>query len=278
MSYLPLPQSATLITRYPVGNGAQYEVQGPNGRPNDPTDTPNFIAFLAELRCQAPDKIISVAVPARTEDMLAYTAASIPQMEPSIDFWNVMTYDYINRRDTKTGYHAGGQVVDETIAAYQARKMTMSMMNIGYPMYAKWFELGASSTCTEAQPIGCTMPQYETSDGGDNGQSGAWMLYQPLNAVNQTGMDPTLQETLTQSWARLSAAANTDNTQAGGSAWYDTTDSVNIFWTWVTGNDVAQSCSKWKGQVGGFMAWSIDQDNNGAAGGDRFDALRACST
>ncbi|RSH81480.1 hypothetical protein EHS25_006837 [Saitozyma podzolica] len=228
---------------YPGGNGENYKVpEGqPDYHPNDPTDLDNYINLLSALRTAFDQHgyILSATLPSRQADIdIGYPADKLQQMDPSVDFWNLMSYDHLNRRDNVTDFQAA--------------------------MYTKYFQL-APGACTESDPIGCPMTiALENSVGGDTGNSGSL----PFNsALNTNATEQAI-------WDTVSAVSGTDNSTALGSVYYDSTSAQ--FWTWVSPSDIQQTCLKWKGQVGGMMMWSLNQDTNGASGGPHIQAIADC--
>lgn len=64
---------------------------------------------------------ISVALPAKTSNMLAHDEETIPELEKVVDSWMLMTYDYVNRRDFVMGHHSGTGVVKQVVEEYKKR-------------------------------------------------------------------------------------------------------------------------------------------------------------
>lgn len=107
---------STDLRRYPGGNGENYKVpEGqPDYHPNDPTDLDNYINLLSALRTAFDQYgyILSATLPSRPADIdIGYPADKLQLMDPSVDFWNLMSYDHLNRRDNVTDFQAGGEVV-----------------------------------------------------------------------------------------------------------------------------------------------------------------------
>ena len=89
---------------FPVGNGDPYLIE-----PNNPCEKYWMVDLAHKVRqglnalSEEENKpyVLSVAVPGRLVDIRdtdAYNAETIPAIEKSIDFWNLMTYDMMNRR------------------------------------------------------------------------------------------------------------------------------------------------------------------------------------
>ena len=75
--------------------------------------------LLAEIRSAlGPAKLMSAAVPGLRRDMLAFTNDTVPNISASLDFFNIMTYDLMNRRDNVTKHHTGINLSLYAIDAY----------------------------------------------------------------------------------------------------------------------------------------------------------------
>lgn len=74
------------------------------------------------------------------------------------------------------------------------------------------------------------------------------------------------------------APTGEDSSEApgGGSTTIIEAADQNYFFTWVSKDDVKQSCEKHLPEVGGVMVWALNQDTNGVSGGPRFDAVVDC--
>lgn len=132
--------------------------------------------------------------------------------------------------------------------------MTPSMINVGFPMYAKWFDVkGQTTDCTAAKPLGCNLGAgtFEDAQGDDTGRSGPLVFNLPLMAG--LGQAWTLMSArITASWTAAQAAAVSDPTGLATTA-FDAAE--QIFWTWLTPEDTRKSCDAWIGKVGGVMTW-----------------------
>lgn len=153
---------------YPGGNGYDY-LQVPNSDLTSEIET--YPLLLAAIKSAIGDKELSIAVPALERDMIAYTAEKVPAINDAVDYVNVMTYDFMNRRDTTTKHHTDLNASLAAIDTYIERGITPSKLTLGLAFYAKYFTLPANSTCVG--PIGCPVVAAETADGQDSGTSGA---------------------------------------------------------------------------------------------------------
>lgn len=90
----------------------------------------------------------------------------------------VMSYDFMNRRDSTTTHHTSYVGTCHAVDAYIARGFTPSKLNIGFAFYAKWFTTKKGVKCTG--PTGCPTELLEAADGSDTGKSGA-MTFEKAN-------------------------------------------------------------------------------------------------
>ncbi|KAJ5632822.1 hypothetical protein N7490_009161 [Penicillium lividum] len=154
---------------YPGGNGQTYK-QVPNSAKVSEIET--YHEFLAEVRKAIGNKTLSVAVPGRKKDMIAFTKETGPKIWESVDMVNVMSYDIMNRRDNVTNHHTSVQGSLDAINEYIDMGLDPEKINLGFAFYAKWFTTDPNSDC-DTNPIGCATVKLENDDGSDNGKSGA---------------------------------------------------------------------------------------------------------
>ncbi|KAK4863890.1 hypothetical protein LT330_010371 [Penicillium expansum] len=154
---------------YPGGNGDDYK-DVPNSKKVGEIET--YPLFLEAIREAIGDKILSIAVPGRKQDFIAFTKEQGPKIFEPVDMVNVMTYDLTNRRDNVTNHASGVQNSLDTINEYLAIGADPEKLNLGFAYYAKWFTTDPNSDCNE-NPLGCHLAKLETDDGKDNGKSGA---------------------------------------------------------------------------------------------------------
>lgn len=252
---------------YPVGNGQfyKYPASDPQARPTDYSDFTTFPLLLQAIRTAVgPSKVISIACPGKPVDMMAYNSTSVPLISQSVDFWNLMSYDMVNRRDDTSGYHTSLDGVKEVISDYFSIGLSYSQMNIGFPLYAKWFRTAAA--CSPPSWLGCPFVPLEDQEGGDTGNSGSWTPATSVNVPNatiQTSYDSAMN-------------SGVHNATAVADSWYDPTN--RFFWTWISPNSTATICQSIIAEVGGIMVWSVGQDVGGVSGtsGPTFQALNDC--
>lgn len=107
---------------YPVNNGAEYKNKDGTPKKDRDDEIDAYIELMRLIRAMKPDIILSVAVPGIPGDTLAFTEESVGHMDKCLDFWNVMSYDLVNRRSTVSGHHSGGAVIKETVRMYHEDK------------------------------------------------------------------------------------------------------------------------------------------------------------
>lgn len=130
---------------YPVNNGAFHIVNGV--KQNDKQyEADAYLDLMRLLRQKADNDVpddakypkaagidmkkmsMSAAVPAIETDVLAFTDKTAPEMDKCLDFWNLMTYDHVNRRSHVSGHHSGGEIIRQTIEIYAGRGVDKQKM------------------------------------------------------------------------------------------------------------------------------------------------------
>ncbi|KAH1598465.1 hypothetical protein V6Z88_003754 [Aspergillus fumigatus] len=154
---------------YPGGNGGDY-IEVPNGRKIDEVEL--YPLFLQAIReAIGPDKLLSISVPGKSADMIAFTKEQSSKIWPSVDMVNVMSYDLMNRRDKVTNHHTSVVGSLDAIKAYEEIGLDTAKINLGFAYYAKWFMTDPKSNCNE-HPLRCGVLALENPDGSDAGTSG----------------------------------------------------------------------------------------------------------
>ncbi|KAI0405181.1 family 18 glycoside hydrolase [Xylaria palmicola] len=218
---------------YPGGNGEDYK-RNPNLNKIDEID--NYPLLLQAIKDEIGDKELSIAVPGREVDFIAFTPEKVPAISKAVDIITVMTYDLMNRRDNETNHHSSVQGSLETVEKYLDLGMDAAKMNLGIAFYAKFFQ--TAETCTG--PIGCETAVLEDEDGADTMRSGAKTFMDGFEARGLGRADGT----------------------EGGQWYWD--PSTSYFWTWDTPDFIAQKFDKIvkaKG-LGGVSAWSLGEDSS----------------
>jgi chitinase len=214
--------------------------------PASAADQANFIAMLQEFRTQLsainPSLELSNASPAGS---WAWQYMDLPDAQKSVDFFNVMTYDYDGPWNNATGFVAplyqakldpdAGNNADATIQAYITQLgISPAKMNFGMPFYAYDWTGAATADNGLFEP--------GTADQNSYGYNYAATL-----AGYQTYRDSTTQAP----WL-FNAATGT-------------------FWTYDDQTSLAfKTDYAVKNQLGGIMFWELSGDT---ASGDELKAI-----
>lgn len=136
-------------------------------------EIPAFPKLLAAVRkAIGSDKLLSIAVPGKKIDMIAFTPENGPLIWPSVDYINIMSYDLMNRRDNTTAHHTSVAGATAAIDNYLAIGAPAAKINLGFAYYAKYFT--TQGDCGP-QPLDCPIVSAEDPvTGTDALTSGAW--------------------------------------------------------------------------------------------------------
>jgi GH18 family chitinase len=207
--------------------------------------------LLAEIRnALGPKKLISAAVPGLQRDMIAFTEANLRQLNESLDFLNIMTYDLMNRRDNVTRHHTGLQLSLEGLKAYLNHGIAPWKANLGFAFYVKWFKTKSDDgdRCLNQEGIGCkTMLLEDPVTGADLGQSGSFSWHDPVPPE------------LAASFRRALMQGSYDS-HGGGHSFWD--EEEFIFWTWDTPDAIHRKFPLLVDELrlGGVFAWGLGED------------------
>ncbi|MCJ1397231.1 hypothetical protein MMC11_000423 [Xylographa trunciseda] len=239
---------------YPGGNGEDYKTI-PNAAKAWEIDA--YPKLLSEIRTAlGPHKLISAAVPGLPRDMLAFTKSTIPAISASLDFFNVMTYDLMNRRDNVTKHHTGMSLSLDAVNAYEENGVPPEKMNLGFAFYIKWYRTDPHSSCGR-NPIGCkTALMEDPTTGADLGKAGAFSWHDAV------------PEELSASYFRAMEHGQYDY-EAGGHYYWDSEE--NLWWSWDTPEAIARKFPAVVAgkRLGGVFAWGLGED------ADAFAHLKA---
>ena len=191
--------------------------------------------------------------------MLAFTTTTIPAISASLDFFNVMTYDLMNRRDNVTKHHTGIELSLTAINTYEKRGVPAEKMNIGFAFYIKWFKTDPQGGC-DVNPVGCrTALMEDPVTGADLGQAGAFSWHDPVPAE------------VSASFQRAMAHGKYDSDGGGHHHW---DPEENIWWSWDTPDAIAQKfpAVMENKKLGGAFAWGLGED------ADDFTHLKALTS
>ena len=236
------------------GNGEDYRVI-PNAE--KAWEIEAYPRLLAEIRhTVGSDKLISAAVPGLEQDMLAFTKITVSDIDASLDFINVMTYDLMNRRDNITIHHTGIEMSLKAIEAYYQRGFPTAKMNLGFAFYIKWYRTTPNDHCSTSH-IGCkTLLMEDPITGADLGQAGAFSWHD------------TVPEELSASYQKAKLYGRYDS-EHGGHYYWDSEE--NLWWSWDTPSAILKKIPTIveKKKLGGVFAWGLGED------ADRFTHLEA---
>ncbi|KAF3011145.1 hypothetical protein E8E13_011464 [Curvularia kusanoi] len=246
---------------YPGGNGADYKQVSNSDKSYQIEAYPKVLAAIRGAI--GPNKLLSIAVPGKKGDMIGFTSDTGPKIWPSIDYVNVMSYDLINRRDTKTQHHTSVVGSADAIKNYLDIGAPASKINLGFAYYAKYFT--TQGDCSD-HPLGCPIvPAEDPNTGKDLLTSGAWTFEkQHMAPVDVSALAISTDGTYADvagSWQNAAKYGVTDE-KAGGQYYFDPEN--RLFWTWDTPDLIDRKFSDIvnKYKLGGVMAWSLGEDSN----------------
>jgi len=178
--------------------------------------------------------------------MIAFTKETIPKISKSLDFFNIMTYDLMNRRDHVTKHHTGISLSMDAINTYLKNGVPSEKANLGFAFYVKWFRT-KHEACTQ-NPIGCpTVLMEDPLTGADLGRSGAF------------AWSDSVPSELSISFGRALASGEYD-IKGGGHYFWDSEE--NIWWTWDTPQVIEKKFPAIveEMKLGGVFAWGLGED------------------
>lgn len=165
---------------YPGGGGIDYKTENPDQKNRE---LQLFPELLKGLKAMLGDKELSVAVAGKLEDIDIYNSEYKKDVWDAVDFVNVMTYDLMNRRDTTTTHSSSVTAAKASILKYiNELGLPAEKINLGFPLYAKFFELAPGSNCTG--PLDCPIMPAEAANGSDTHTSD-YVSFETYNLANQ---------------------------------------------------------------------------------------------
>lgn len=282
---------------FPGGNGADYK-QIPNSAKVGEIDClPKLLA--ATRAAIGPKKLLTIAVPGRKDDMIAFTKENGPKIWHSVDQVNLMAYDFMNRRDNVTAHHTSVADAKQMVQNYMAIGCPVNKMNLGFAFYAKFFL--TQGDCSSS-PLGCPIVPAENPDGSDAGTSGAYTFETanmqpvtngslPLSTDGTCGLEKgkcpnsccsqygncgttaahcgagcqyafgtgCTGPDVAGSWQTALQQGQADE-ELGGEYFYDAKN--KLFWTWDTLEFMERKFKEVVEQygLGGVMSWSLGED------------------
>jgi GH18 family chitinase len=238
------------------GNGEDYKRIPNSAKEWEISAYPKLLTSIRHVI--GPTKLLSAAVPGLPRDMLAFTSDTLPAISQSLDFFNVMTYDLMNRRDTVTRHHTGIDGSNTAVDAYIANGVPAGQVNLGFAFYVKWFRTdpSASTECARS-PIGCrTVLMEDPTTGDDLGKAGAFSWHDPV----PQDLSPSFQRALVD---------GVYDEQGGGYYFWD--EQEDLFWSIDTVDAIQRKVPIVVGDrgLGGVFAWGLGED------APAFEHLRA---
>ncbi|KAI5288969.1 hypothetical protein KEM54_004611 [Ascosphaera aggregata] len=153
---------------YPGGHGADYKIH--NNVTERKQEVINYPKFLQAIRDSIGQKKLSIAVPGKQEDMMAFNKDTARNIFNAVDYVNIMSYDLTNRRSKVTGHLSSVQGSLESVENYLSLGLDPSKANLGFPFYAEYYTMQPG--CTNPDGLGCPIVAAEDSNGMDSKTSG----------------------------------------------------------------------------------------------------------
>lgn len=271
----------TLHLQYPAGDGTDY---GTTAGSLDGSYTELYRLLLRSIRAEmirqgVGQKILSIAVASKPGDIqnTVNTEAQASSLSEVVDWWNVMSYDYINRRDLVSGDAAGAGVIRNAIGNYSALGIDKDAMNAGWVFYAKGFPV--PPTCTiDLLPSGCALVQ--NMEGLVSGVPYSDTGTSTTICFSSTWIGPNAGEvnnrTMLSSWTQYGQPHVVDGiTSEDSYADYVLDSAMGLYWTFTSIAKIKSGCAATIDGVGGMFAFSLGQDTDDGAG---MKALGDCVT
>ncbi|RMZ72533.1 chitinase 18-4 [Pyrenophora seminiperda CCB06] len=232
---------------YPGGNGEDYK-QVPNAE--KAWEIEAYPKLMEEIRAAiGPSKLISAAVPGLPRDMMAFTNDTVPLLNKYVDFFNIMTYDLLNRRDNVTKHHTGITLSLEAVDAYISRGVPPSKANLGFAFYTKWVKTVPNSNC-DVEPVGCKTDILEDPEtGADMGKTGGFSWHDKVPEEVETSFSKALTKGMYDA-------------EGGGYYYWDKEE--DRWWTFDTPEAILIKFPAIveSRKLGGVFAWGLGEDAN----------------
>ncbi|KAJ9116987.1 hypothetical protein QFC22_004645 [Naganishia vaughanmartiniae] len=247
------------------------------------------LVHAIRARCvekSVPDMIISMALPAVPANMYekstapvveqvleAYKKSFFDKLGDSIDFYNLMTYDMLNRYDKgkETKHQASLPGTLATIEYYEGEGIPKEKMNSGTPVYPKWFPMSTQCAAPKGKGnLGCRLDAEVTEDNsGANRFRSEFVWIDPKRSADPE--HPTYKDNNEKSITSMDALINKKDGTVGAPN-EETYDPVaradtlydaetQLFWTWQGPHAIAETC---KGVIdsgiGGQMIFAVGMD------------------
>lgn len=235
---------SSFLNKYKL-DGIDIDWEYPAQRGGAKADTQNYIVFLKELRTVlGPSKVMSAAV--GTGDGYIGTSYDVKGMDASLDFINLMTYDFHDGSDPQTGQNAplyASSVKGEdkslnsaaTVSDWIAHGATPSKLLLGLAFYGRTFKLTNSADHGIGAPA--SGPGDAPSDDDESGLLSYLEICKNLKAGGWTTVYDTQQQ---------SPYSYKGNDWVG----YDNVQSIKVKAQYALDHN-----------LGGVMMWALDNDD-----------------
>jgi GH18 family chitinase len=245
------------------GIDIDWEYPGYISRGGDPNDLTNFLALVQEFRSTAgPGFLLTMAAPAIVPTGLPQTYHDNPssffqwlqQCSQSLDWLNIMSYDYHGAFDDPvkigTGVNSplvqdstpnGPFSIKQTVDAYRAAGIAADKMVLGMPTYGRNYTVANPSQL--ASNAGYGQQFNGAGPAGPATQVPGVLAYYEIKQQLAAG-------NLTQQWDTATLTPYAYNATSGEWVSYDNEDSLAYKTAYVNAMG-----------LGGAMVWSIDNDD-----------------
>ena len=78
---------------------------------------------------------------------MAFTKTTILEISAFLDFYNIMTYDLMNKSNYITKHHTGLQMLINAISVYEEIGMLADNVNLGFAFCIKWYKTDPRGEC-----------------------------------------------------------------------------------------------------------------------------------
>jgi hypothetical protein len=245
------------------GVDIDWEYPGYISRGGDPNDLANFLALVQEFRATAGHSfLLTMAAPAIVPTGLPQTYHDNPssffqwlqQCSQSLDWLNIMSYDYHGAFDDPvkigTGVNSplaqdstqnGPFSIKQTVEAYRAAGIAADKMVLGLPTYGRSYIVANPSQIASNSSYG---QQFNSAGpAGPATQVPGVLAYYEI-------MQQIAAGSLTQQWDNATLTPYAYNATSGEWVSYDNEESLGYKTAYVNAMG-----------LGGAMVWSIDNDD-----------------
>lgn len=267
--------------QYPGGDGEAYKNTPTTGTMQNGGEIlgyiDKFIDLLGDIRQTiGKDKELSIAVGARPVD-IGYTVRNkedVEKISSVVDYWNVMTYDYVNRRDSKIGgqalFPSGKGAIEAALGAYGELGLAKDKTRFGWVAYAKAFPYTDCDDDKVKQGT-CMLAPMELSNGTDMSNSATIAFSKTWNYGSPIGAQTSpffahyfdVAESKLNSMPKGSLYMTGMDPQLGDETsyvdWFVDED-MKLVQSWVSPKKVEESCKLVLGDYAGVFMYALGED------------------